>query len=324
MDIKRYLWVFCILLVSGCASMDEKRFAAHIAQDTGIEASQFYAEPLSSSFTVTSNTTPEGVWDYYSVFTLTDTELFLYVRKNAFDESPKLHLRLAYSEMRGIDCMQFAKYGYQLQILGDVGILAIDISGVSNETIVNDLCDFIKSKGVSEFTARGRIVIPTEYESIPIEKEDIASQVTADAEAMGINIIEIIYGTFTVTSRISVGGVWRHGAIAVTASEIFLYAINPTDRKLELDLRFPYSEMRGINLLQEKELSQIQIPGVIGVLALDLEDPEAAKKLFDGIKGKGVPEIASQETIGGVWTHYLPWDFLLLMLLFFGDKLIVF
>lgn len=138
----------------------------------------------------------------------------------------------------------------------------------------------------------------------PIKKEIASSQIVKDTGIGVSSIIDIIHSSFAVTSKISKKAVWRNGVVAVTDSEFFIYAMNPSNEQLEQDLCISYSEMQGINLLIDEKRSQIQILGVIGIVALELMDPDlstidqkASEKLFGYIKGKMVPIFPSKGMI---------------------------
>ena len=77
------------------------------------------------------------------------------------DGADELDLRVPYSAMRGINCQKYGR-AHQIQILGDVGILAIEVTHggiLIDKEASQKLCDNIRAKGVPQFTAEGRIFI---------------------------------------------------------------------------------------------------------------------------------------------------------------------
>ena len=138
----------------------------------------------------------------------------------------------------------------------------------------------------------------------PIKDDITSSQIEADTGFEGKSILDIIHSSFTVTSKTSPTGVWRTGVIAMTDSEFFIYAMNASGENTVQVLRLPYSEMQGINLVEEGEGCQVQILGMLGIVALEFMDPEqttidedASKEIVSYIKGKKVPEFSPKRRI---------------------------
>lgn len=163
LKIKFLIFLFSILILSGCASSLKKELAlTQIANDTGVEASAI-RDVIRAEYTVTSTTSLEGVWQSRGILAITDTELFVYVDKSNSGKLEK-DLRLPYSEMRGIACVNRGGC-CQIQIVGDVGILALGVT--KNKGLLLDisgsqkLYNYIKNKGVSKYTERGKILLPT-------------------------------------------------------------------------------------------------------------------------------------------------------------------
>ena len=160
--MNRSLFLLAVLTICGCtAPLEKESVSTQVAQDAEIVASEV-RHVFGGEFTVTSIGTLEGIWVYPCVIVLTDTELFVYVEKQ--DEGTREQdLRVPYSAMRGIACLEYGR-GYQTQILGDVGILAVQVTDggpLIDQAASRSLCDYVRARGVPQFAAEGRISSPT-------------------------------------------------------------------------------------------------------------------------------------------------------------------
>jgi hypothetical protein len=168
-NTKQMLFVLIVglLTLAGCAvPLDEEVISSHIARDVNIEASSIQYS-TNCSFTVTAKTSDKGTWRQ-CVLSATDTALFVYVRP-WLDGTLKQDLCLPYSEMRGIGFFKYINSA-QIQILGDIDILALQVMGqnrifLDNEATRN-LYKFILKKGVPGFDAKKNIDI--DFKKYPI------------------------------------------------------------------------------------------------------------------------------------------------------------
>ena len=156
-----FVLIVSLLTLAGCAfvPLDEGVISSHIAGDVNIEASSIQYS-TNCSFTVTAKTSDKGTWRQ-CVLSATDTALFVYAR-HWLDGTLKQDLCLPYSEMRGIGFFKYLNSA-QIQILGDIDILALQVMGqnrifLDNEATRN-LYKFILKKGVPGFDAKKNIDI---------------------------------------------------------------------------------------------------------------------------------------------------------------------
>ena len=149
-----FVLIVGLLTLAGCAvPLDEKVISSHIAGDVNIEASSIQYS-TNGWFFVTAKTGDKGT-ARQCVLSATDTALFVYVRP-WLDGTLKQDLCLPYSEMRGIGFFETERYA-QIQILGDIDIVVLDINGENrifiDKEATRNLYNFILKKGVPGFDA---------------------------------------------------------------------------------------------------------------------------------------------------------------------------
>ena len=135
--------------------------------------------------------------------------------------------------------------------------------------------------------------------------EEFHSQIASDTGLEKSSILKTVPASFTVTSKTIRAGVWRTGAIAISDSELFIYAVDPPDKSIKQVLRLPFLEIKGVSHLAKEDDHQVLLLGVIGIVAIELMDaerntidPQASKEIADYIKDKGVPEFSPKRMIG--------------------------
>lgn len=154
--MRNTILLISIYILSGCAaSLNKEKTSTHIAQDAGIEVSSIL-NTFRGTFSVYARTSFASTVKK-CVFTITDTEIYIYV-SHSDDDKLELEMRIPYAEMRGIDLYTPGR-PFFIYILGDVGIVEISISKPESTFVdrkaIQKLYNYIKSKGVPEFSAKG-------------------------------------------------------------------------------------------------------------------------------------------------------------------------
>ena len=157
----------CISLIAsnmlfGCAAtFNKQEYISHVVNDYAINVSNV-KNIYGIHYTVTSNTSYKGIWKTNGVLVTTDSALILYA-DNSANNKPELVLNLSYAEIKKIECVKARKKINQIQVYGDLGVLALQIiseSGFVDLTNSYQLCNFIKEKEVPEVDVTKRILFP--------------------------------------------------------------------------------------------------------------------------------------------------------------------
>ena len=134
-----------------------------------------------------------------------------------------------------------------------------------------------------------------------LNKEKTSAHIAEDTGIEVSNIQNTFRGSFSVYSKTGLSRIWKRCVYAVTDTEIYIYVSNWDDDKLELDMRIPYAEMRGIELFTLAGPTSIYILGDVGIVEIQIIKPEsifvdreATQYLYEYVRAKGVPEVSAR------------------------------